>query len=98
MDGCSWFDKEEDLAFAKANTALACKDASSQLLTKWSQEKIKFMMGSQSSDITLIGGGALIKNDGNIIGAIGVSGSQSDDLDQRIALASVKQIEQISTQ
>ena len=79
MDECSWFDKEEELAFAKANTALACKDSSNQLEAKWSEGKIRFMMGSQSSNITAIGGGALIKRDGIIIGAIGVSGSESDD-------------------
>ena len=56
MDGCSEFD-EEELALAKAYTAMISQDKSSSLQQKWSEEKIKSMMSVSKGKITTVPGG-----------------------------------------
>ncbi len=77
-----------DTAFRKAWTAVSFKNATSELVGATAQ-------GSASAGIrhlpqvAMIGGGLLLQSAGSIVGAIGVSGAPSGDMDDACAKAGI---------
>jgi uncharacterized protein GlcG (DUF336 family) len=66
-----------DIAIAKANTALQFQDSTAALAARVKPEN-KIAIGQLAQKIAFLGGGAPIVRDGEIIGALAVSGGTED--------------------
>jgi uncharacterized protein GlcG (DUF336 family) len=83
--------KRAEVAFGKANGALAMGQGSRTLTTSAAERPTFFAAAMHISDGALVPapGGVLIKESGVVIGAIGISGDTSDN-DEAAALAGIK--------
>jgi uncharacterized protein GlcG (DUF336 family) len=90
MDNALWVTPE--IAFAKAVTATAFRASTAELEERWKARPLfaTSVIGLGPGRFLVGKGAVTIVEDGNVIGAVGVSGGIPADLDHQIAQAAVE--------